>query len=621
MGTRAPRLPGIHFPFKTASRPLDEVLPRMDVAGFVGFVRAEIDQKPDHIHTPKLVEDAAQFAKTFGDDLELAWDERSGARVYSQLGPAVRAFFQNGGRRCWVVGVPAPTSERVTINTDMFLDGALIDTPSATLLSEANFLRYQQLHPCELKGAHALLGVDEVTIVAVPDASLPGWSSAGDNTPPLAAAAAEPATPGAFHACADIAAPLLDPITLPPEGESLHISWTAVAGQDTGYELQSAAGPDFARAATIFRGPGDALAAASGGRVELTVRGWQSGATFYRVRALRGDRAGPWSNSAGARLGGQLQKLVVEPPAPPAPDEKRITELLRLHVALINMCAARGDMLAVLSLPATYREREAVAHTLALGRLVPDARTRSFGALYHPWLYTREGADVVTRLRPPDGAICGMIAGRTRERGAWAAPANQTLRNVVALAPAIAPKLRLLLQEGAVNLVRQEPRGFVALGANTLAQINPARLLDDVSLPPDEHELYPPWADALRTVAVPAADPELRPLNVRRLLSLLRRLALRRGMTYIFEPDSPAFRRMVQRGFEELLEDMYLRGAFAGATAGDAFQVSVGAPSGRSRTRDGEIVVELRVAPARPLSFLTVRLVQSGDRALAAEET
>jgi len=34
----------------------------------------------------------------------------------------------------------------------------------------------------------------------------------------------------------------------------------------------------------------------------------------------------------------------------------------------------------------------------------------------------------------------------------------------------------------------------------------------------------------------------------------------------------------------------------------------------------GRLIVELRVAPSVPLTFLTVRLVQSGDRRLIAEE-
>ena len=37
----------------------------------------------------------------------LAWDEVRGESVYAYLAPAVRAFFRNGGRRCWIIRVAA----------------------------------------------------------------------------------------------------------------------------------------------------------------------------------------------------------------------------------------------------------------------------------------------------------------------------------------------------------------------------------------------------------------------------------------------------------------------------------------------------------------------------------
>src|SRR5207244_11935825 len=46
-----------------------------------------------------------EFTAIFGADLPLAWDLRRGEQVYSHLGPAVRTFFNNGGRRCWIVRV------------------------------------------------------------------------------------------------------------------------------------------------------------------------------------------------------------------------------------------------------------------------------------------------------------------------------------------------------------------------------------------------------------------------------------------------------------------------------------------------------------------------------------
>src|SRR5438128_11161976 len=91
------RLPGVRF--EAQPPPLMEVLPRMDVAAFVGFAAS------GPLHKPVVVEDVVHFTAIFGDDVPLAWDQQHNELVYAYLGPAVRAFFRNGGRRCWVVRV------------------------------------------------------------------------------------------------------------------------------------------------------------------------------------------------------------------------------------------------------------------------------------------------------------------------------------------------------------------------------------------------------------------------------------------------------------------------------------------------------------------------------------
>ena len=91
------RLPGLRFEVQT--EPLVDVLPRMDVAALVGFASS------GPLHTPVVVEDVAQFTGIFGADAPLAWDKTRGEMVYANLAPAVRAFFRNGGQRCWVVRV------------------------------------------------------------------------------------------------------------------------------------------------------------------------------------------------------------------------------------------------------------------------------------------------------------------------------------------------------------------------------------------------------------------------------------------------------------------------------------------------------------------------------------
>ena len=101
---------------------------------------------------------------------------------------------------------------------------------------------------------------------------------------------------------------------------------------------------------------------------------------------------------------------------------------------------------------------------------------------------------------------------------------------------------------------------------------------------------------------------------------MLRRAALKLGADYVFEPNDDPFRRSVQRGFEGLLDGMFLRGAFAGRTSRDAFQVVTDNTLNTPASVDqGRFFVELRVAPSLPLSFLTVRLLQAADRTFVTE--
>jgi hypothetical protein len=309
------------------------------------------------------------------------------------------------------------------------------------------------------------------------------------------------------------------------------------------------------------------------------------------------------------------------------------TAIIRdLHVAMLRFCAARSDCFAVLALPRHHREAQALAHAQALtaylgGSAQPGdvgARTLSFGALYHPWTIVRVPVSAtpsgsgqpdalsvqppapapkngygkddpglaaapatvlhtsagVAQLRaiPPDGATVGVMATRANLVGAWAAPANQPLSGVALLDPRLPESVRATFLGQKVNAVARLPHGFMSWSEETLSD-----------------------------------DPELRGVGVRRLLILLRRLVVREGNTWVFEPNNAVFRRLVQRQFDALLGGLYVRGAFAGASHADGYRVvtdtTVNPPQG---VEQGRFVVELRVAPSRPLAFLTVRLVQTG---------
>ena len=93
------RLPGIQFDV-VAPAPV-QTLVRMDIAVFVGFAAS------GPLQLPIAVEDIDRFEEIFGNDCILANDS-SGLPVYACLPSSVRAFFRNGGTRCWVIRVAGP---------------------------------------------------------------------------------------------------------------------------------------------------------------------------------------------------------------------------------------------------------------------------------------------------------------------------------------------------------------------------------------------------------------------------------------------------------------------------------------------------------------------------------
>ena len=77
---------------------------------------------------------------------------------------------------------------------------------------------------------------------------------------------------------------------------------------------------------------------------------------------------------------------------------------------------------------------------------------------------------------------------------------------------------------------------------------------------------------------------------------------------------------MIDRGFSEMLDGMFERGAFAGDTPTQSYQVVTDASLNTATGVDaGRFIVELRVAPSAPMSFLTIRLIQTSERSLAME--
>lgn len=322
--------------------------------------------------------------------------------------------------------------------------------------------------------------------------------------------------------------------------------------------------------------------------------------TYYRVRV--DEPLGPWSNTVAFS---PTEALVV---AHDDPSEFDAGPLLDLHRALLRFCAARADMMAVLNVPGHYGPELTLAHkgdltpmtnddvdvaagvaTTTVRPLTADEEhALSYGALFHPWVQQRftGGENVPFIFSPPDGTMVGLMAEMAIRRGAWIAPANRSFKGVTATSPALTAADLTLLFSRQVNPVALDPQGFAALAAETLSP-----------------------------------DDNLRQINVRRLLILLRRIVRRDGPTFVFEPNSDALRRLIHSQFDAILSDLFLRGALAGRTAEEAYQIVSDRSINTQASIDrGRLIIEIKIAPARPLVYVTVRLVQTGVDGLKLEE-
>ena len=254
---------------------------------------------------------------------------------------------------------------------------------------------------------------------------------------------------------------------------------------------------------------------------------------------------------------------------------------------LLRICAAKGTLFAILGMPAWHREADAVAYAEAmqpaaatplnpttvasLPLSISEQEALSYGSLFHPWLHVNDGS--ATRLLPPHGTITGMMAQRANNRGAWIAPANQELEAIIAMQPNLATAAWADLLTAHINVIQRRPGGFLTLSADTLHPENE-------------------WQD----------------INVRRLLILLRRTLLPLAETYVFEPNNRVLERSVVRDIRAVLNDLFRLGAFAGNTPAEAFRVRV-----ISTTDDkdaGRFIVEIKIAPSLPMTFITIHLIQ-----------
>ncbi|MGB5483310.1 phage tail sheath C-terminal domain-containing protein [Parasphingorhabdus sp.] len=565
-------------------------------------------EQPNIAAKSQLRENWIQVQSRFGRGL--TFDQHAAAFVAGEASASQRRILRSAWLPIAVDGefagssTPAWTSLRPALERDGLVpfDSRLFIDPAFTAVStDAVLQRAIQMHDLDEKqllGMHGVFdvpgeNVGDVSMLSLPDASQPGWGLLADSISLPPPEAGSPVRGNWFDhsgACMVDAGPelsepdrssfldsgvrlLAEPQIRGPRRPVTDDIFTLrfeSSDDEVIFVLEESARHDFADAVEIWRG-------ADGQR---EIAGRSEGTYYYRLHTQTGDNVSGFAAHRVVVRSSAYTTLAVDP-----------DELRAVHLAMLRLCAGTGEMSAIISLPQSYRSDDAASYldgfsAQASGASLPtrfsgrEARALSYGAVYHPWIDGGRGNKAL--VLPPDGAVCGIMAEVANREGAWIAPANQPLTDIIGLYPTIAANDHLRLDRARLNLIRRFPRNFAFLAACTLS---------------DETD----WQQ----------------INVRRLFIMIRRMLLRLGRTYIFEPNDQGVRRAISRSLVTRLDQLQKLGAFSGKRSEDSYFIRT--PYDGNDIDNGRLLVELGIAPSHPMKFLDISLVQTGAR-LTVEE-
>ena len=213
----------------------------------------------------------------------------------------------------------------------------------------------------------------------------------------------------------------------------------------------------------------------------------------------------------------------------------------------------------------------------------------AYAASYHPWLNVARSDDRRDALIAvnPSAIAAGIIAQREAQFGVPYGPANVIAAGVVDAIDRVSPARHDELHQSAINVYIPERDGVRLTAARTLA-----------------------------------LDQTWRQLNVRRLITLIRRVLYRQMQWAVFEPNNRKLRFQLSRMLEAYLRQLYRANAFTGATESQAFFVKCDDKLNTLLVQQqGQLIAQVGVAPAEPLEFIVLNIARDGDFSLTVGES
>ena len=98
-------------------------------------------------------------------------------------------------------------------------------------------------------------------------------------------------------------------------------------------------------------------------------------------------------------------------------------------------------------------------------------------------------------------------------------------------------------------------------------------------------------------------------MNVRRLVSYVEESILEGVRWAVFEPNTPALWKALERTITEFLTRVWEAGALFGQTASQAFYVKIDEELNTDAVRElGQVIAEIGLAPVRPAEYVIIQL-------------
>lgn len=369
----------------------------------------------------RLVTSWLEFQRLYGG--------AAGTAATSHMPHAVKGYFDNGGRRCFIARIVS-------------LDAA---TPARSATAVLGPLTLTAQGP-GLSGNNILVSVTDPTnrdpatsfrIAIAYYSTLPATVAAGTFVDPtLAGAQADPnfVRPDLLE--------VYDNLSFDPENSA--------------YVLRAL------RGSNLVYGIWNAAAARPGNSAFAQMVNGNDGAALASPD-YDGGQVGPESrNGTDVSYSTGLTGLanIDEVTLLAAPDEHGFGTNVR--DALLNQCERLRDRFAILSIDRDQRN---------VNNIIND-RPTLYGAVYWPWIYVAHpnGRDRV--LVPPVGHVAGIFARTDIERGVHKPPANAVVVGALDLEFAVARGMQDMLNPRGINVIRDfrsDRRGIRLWGARTMS--------------------------------------------------------------------------------------------------------------------------------------------------------